>query len=131
MAANKEIVQDALDAILQLFESGDLPEAMAHTVIEGGDRPIQTWSIRNQLLAWLAGTVDGRTYNDWKKVGRHVVKGSKAFWILAPLTFTVTDEETGEKEIRVRGFKASPRFRYTRTGSRWRRSTPTPRNCRR
>ncbi|WP_373278597.1 ArdC-like ssDNA-binding domain-containing protein [Alicyclobacillus shizuokensis] len=64
-------------------------------------------------------TFDARGFKQWEEAGRKVKKGAKAFYILGPVTKTVTreDPETGE-EIRrlvVVGFKAIPVFRLEDT----------------
>ncbi len=108
---------EALAALVEMFESGELPQAIKNTTIARAmnDRPSCAWSINNQLLQFLAGTDDGRGMKQWRDVGRRVTKGSRAFWILAPITrtSTTTDADTGEESKRTfcAGFKAIPVFR--------------------
>src|SRR4051812_46103758 len=87
----------ALAAVVELFESDDLPQRIAETVIarKTTDCPMAGWSVGNQLLCLLNGTTDARGYRQWMAVDRHVVKGARAFSILAPKkrTFTETDAE--------------------------------------
>jgi hypothetical protein len=117
----QQAAEDALAAILELFESGDLPERVAQTVIarHEGESPMACWSLGNQLLAILAGTADARGFRQWKEVGRSVSKGAKAFYILAPKTrkVTETDVETGAETERpiVTGFIGVPVFRFEDT----------------
>jgi antirestriction protein ArdC len=77
------------------------------------------WSLPNQLLCILAGTVDARGYRQWEEAGRHVVRGSRAIRILAPRTrkITETDKQTDEKRERVAvvGFLGIPVFRFEDT----------------
>jgi len=114
-------VEEATQRLITLFESGGLPKALQLDFIRvaQGARPSDAWSLGNRLLMLLAGTDDARGYRQWEAVGRHVKKGAKAFYILAPLTRTVeeTDPETGEKRERVivRGFKTVPVFRLEDT----------------
>lgn len=123
---NTEKVKTALSRILQMFESGDLPTAVARTMIRpkpGTERPCDKWSLGNRLLMLAAGTDDARGFKQWQAIGRRVKKGAKAFYIFAPVTktrtVTVTDEETGEerKEERrvVIGFRDVPVFRLEDT----------------
>ena len=50
-------------------------------------------------------------FNAWKKHGRFVRKGEKAIWILAPMVYKASDDETSEENERViRGFKWVPVF---------------------
>lgn len=113
---------EALDYILEKFSTGDeLPEAIATVMIARleGVAPMASWSLGNQLLALRAGTTDARGYRQWEHVGRHVAKGCRAFYILAPRTAkrTETDPETGEKTTRpfITGFVGLPVFRYEDT----------------
>jgi len=114
-------VEEATQRLITLFESGELPKALQLDFIRvaQGARPSDAWSLGNRLLMLLAGTDDARGYRQWEAVGRHVKKGAKAFYILAPLTRMVeeTDPETGEKRERVivRGFKTVPVFRLEDT----------------
>lgn len=116
-------VADATEKLVALFESGNLPKAMAPLMIRPKDGdgavPSAQWSLGNQLLMILGGTEDARGFRQWEAVGRHVVKGAKAIWILAPMTRKIreTDAETGETRERVivTGFKGIPVFRVEDT----------------
>ncbi|MDI6907906.1 MAG: ArdC-like ssDNA-binding domain-containing protein [Thermoanaerobacterales bacterium] len=121
-----ERAKAALSRLLEMFESGDLPAAVARTMIKpkpGTERPIDRWSLGNRLLALAAGTDDARGFKQWQDVGRRVRKGEKAFYIFAPVTKTktvkVTDEETGEEYEEERrvviGFREVPVFRLDDT----------------
>jgi hypothetical protein len=111
----------ALASVLELFESGELPDLVARSWIarQDGDSPMVNWSLGNQLLALLAGTTDARGFHQWKAVGRNVEKGSKAFHILGPSTrkFRAEDPDTGEETVvsRIVGFHAIPVFRFEDT----------------
>jgi hypothetical protein len=117
----REHAEEALRSVLDLFESGELPDRVAQTVIarQAGTSPMANWSLGNQLLAILAGTTDARGYRQWQETGRHVRKGSKALYILAPSTRTVREQDkaTGEEIERtaVIGFLGVPVFRYEDT----------------
>lgn len=118
----RQVAADAaLASILELFESGELPARIAETVIARaeGVSPSANWSLGNQLLCLLAGTTDARGYRQWGEVGRHVVKGAKAIYILGPVKRkrTEKDAETGETRdsFYVAGFTAIPVFRIEDT----------------
>jgi antirestriction protein ArdC len=117
----REHAEEALRSVLDLFDSGELPERVAQTVIaqQAGTSPMVNWSLGNQLLAIIAGTTDARGYRQWQEAGRHVRKGSKALYILAPSTRKIReqDETTGEETERtaVVGFLGVPVFRYEDT----------------
>ncbi|MDN5375340.1 MAG: hypothetical protein PWQ39_380 [Thermacetogenium sp.] len=125
-AVKFERVKEALNRLLSMFESGDLPAAVARTLITpvpGTEKPSDRWSLGNKLLMLLAGTEDARGYRQWEVVGRHVKKGAKAFYIFAPLVKKVTrkivDPETGEEReeerVIITGFREVPVFRYEDT----------------
>jgi len=122
--------REALNRLLEMFRTGDLPAAVVRTVIRaktGYERPSDRWSLGNRLLMYLAGTEDARGYRQWEEVGRHVKKGAKAFYILAPVTRKKTvkerevDPNTGEeREVErertvITGFRCVPVFRYEDT----------------
>lgn len=107
----------ALESVLALLESGELPGMVARTWIarHEGLSPMVHWSLGNQLLALLAGTSDARGYRQWQEAGRHVVKGAKAFHILGPSTRKVEDKATGDEKVLVLGFHTIPVFRFEDT----------------
>lgn len=116
-----EAADSALAAILELFESGELPARIAETVIARaeGVSPSANWSLGNQLLCLLAGSTDCRGYRQWGEAARHVIKGSKAVYILAPIKRKKkeTDADTGEESesFYVAGFTGVPVFRIEDT----------------
>lgn len=114
--------KEALHSVIAMFETGDLPAAVARTMIRpkpGHKKPSDSWSLGNKILMFLNGTDDARGFKQWQNVGRSVNKGAKAFYILAPakrkVTRKVTDEETGEEKEEERaiitGFREVPVFR--------------------
>jgi hypothetical protein len=108
-----------LESLLELFRSGNVPNAVAIAVIPPLDIPSAKWSLANRILTLLAGTADARGIRQWNEVGRKVKKGSRAFYILGPsiVKKTDTDNETGEdteKSVLV-GFHAIPVFRVEDT----------------
>lgn len=126
MKYDTEKTREALNRLLAMFANGDLPPAVARTLIrpQGGQgKPSDTWSLGNRLLMYLAGTEDARGFHQWQEAGRRVKKGAKAFHILAPCTVKkivkVTDPETGEEREEERrvivGFRFIPVFRYEDT----------------
>lgn len=119
--------KEALNRLLEMFKTGDLPAAVARTVIRGQDRPCDKWSLGNRLIMLISGTEDARGFKQWQEVGRRVKKGAKAIYILAPVTRkkTVrrieTDPDTGqEREVTeertvITGFRGVPVFRVEDT----------------
>jgi hypothetical protein len=106
----QQLIREAVEKLLAMFESGKMPEEIAFTIIRrkaGDEQPSLYWSMGNQILMYAQGTLDARGYSQWKRVGRHVKKGSSAIWILAPLTRRV-EHENGKVDIVVIGFKPVP-----------------------
>lgn len=125
-SSGSEKAAAVLSRIVQLFSTTELHRTVATVYIQSAGRPCDSWSIGNLLLMYLAGTTDGRTYVAWKRVGRNVKRGARAFYILEPryITKVRTDPGTGEPVLHegmpvtyqvLAGFRASPRFRYEDT----------------
>jgi antirestriction protein ArdC len=49
-------------------------------------------------------------FRAWQKMNRFVRKGEKAIWILAPMIYKQQDEQSGESDRVLRGFKYVPVF---------------------
>src|SRR5262245_32427355 len=110
----------AAKQIVQAFESGCLPQALAPIFIRRKDNvPQASWSWHNQLLCVLAGCADARGYRQWEESGRHVKKGEHArTQILVPCTRSeTTTDESGQETTRTRlyGFRATPVFDVSQT----------------
>lgn len=120
---NTGLYQEAVDSLLQMFESGQMPEAVAFNVIRKQQgvvyKPSDNWSLGNQILQMIQHTDDARGFKQWKEVGRNVIKGRKAIHILAPLTHKVKKVNTNtgleEERVVITGFRPIPVFRYEDT----------------
>lgn len=112
-----ERVESAIGGLLDMFESGRMPEAIAETVIRRSqsDAPSAQWSLGNQLIMLMSGTADARGFRQWQEVNRSVSKGSKALYILSPMARKFEDEATGETRTVLFGFRGTPVFRYEDT----------------
>jgi hypothetical protein len=107
-------IKEAMETLLKIFKEDNL-EKVARAVFKGGDIPADKWSFLNRILMYLNDTEDARGFRQWQAVGRHVKKGSKAFYILAPMLKKVIDKETTEEKQVLAGFKAIPVFRFEDT----------------
>ncbi len=107
-------VKDAMDTLLKMFREDNL-EKVVMAVFKGNDIPSDKWSFLNRILMYLNNTEDARGFKQWQAVGRYVTKGSKAFYILAPIFKKVIDEKTLEEKQILAGFKAVPVFRFEDT----------------
>ncbi len=114
-------IKEAMETMLKIFQEDTL-EKVARAVFRGGDIPADKWSFLNRVLMFLNETEDARGFRQWQQVSRHVKKGSKAFYIIGPMTRKSKEEkslESGEtvkeeKQI-LAGFKAIPVFRFEDT----------------
>lgn len=92
---------------------------LAKSYLEPAGCPSDNWSLGNRLIMAMEGTSDARGYRQWKQVGRHVVRGRKAIYILGPTVRrrVEVDEETGEETVTsyVVGFHGIPVFRHEDT----------------
>lgn len=69
---------------------------------------LYSYSRLNQTLLYMQGVEPQpvATFNRWKEVGRHVVKGAKAKEIIRPITVTLKDREDDDgNPIRLTRFK--------------------------
>ena len=112
--------QNVAQQIVDNFRNPEnLPKILGTKFIRSNcDVPCARWSMLNQFMAYMSGTTDARGMKQWNKVGRKITKGSKAVWILAPITKKRKEEDTsGEDKEKyfVVGFKAIPVFRYEDT----------------
>jgi len=112
--------ESAATEILEAFQTGNLPQALAPIFIRRKDNvPCRAWSWSNQLLAALNGTSDARGYRQWQEVGRQVMKGEKSFPILVPIVRkrTAENRETGQEEetTYLAGFTSAPVFGIEQT----------------
>lgn len=107
-------VKDILNAIVEQFRTGNIPEVIALAMFPFPDIPSSHWSLLNRTIMLLSGTADARGYRQWKQVNRFVKKGSKSVHILVPLLHQIRDEG-GPDKLLLKGFAARPVFRVEDT----------------
>ena len=79
-------VNDTVKRIVDAFENGNIPAAMAQTFVTGAaEKHCASYSFMNRVIVMLQGYSDAMGYGQWKKLGRHVKLGEKGFAILAPV----------------------------------------------
>jgi len=103
-------VKSALNSILERFQNGDIPEAIAYSMFPFPDVPSSKWSLLNRTLMFLSGTMDARGYRQWQQANRYVKKGSKGIYIIVPYLKVVKDEFE-ERKFALTGFGAKAVFR--------------------
>jgi hypothetical protein len=111
-------VRETLNSILEAFETGNIPEAIAFSMFPFPDLPSSNWSVLNRITIFLSGTADARGFRQWNDAGRHVKRGAKAIHILVPrMIKRKIPSETGEAEDEevLSGFMARPVFRVEDT----------------
>ena len=111
--------QNVAQQIVDSFRNPeDLPKVLATKFLRACcDVPCANWSLLNQFVTYMSGTTDARGMKQWNKVGRKIKKGSKAIWILAPITKKKKEDGDGDdnEKFFLVGFKAIPVFRYEDT----------------
>jgi len=111
-----ERINLAIDKILELFKSGNIPKTIALLANPKINIPLSSWSLRNKLIAFTNGTQDARGFYSWKQSGRTIKADSKAFYILAPCIIKTKEKE--EETLKLIGFKPTPVFRVEDTQGR-------------
>ncbi len=118
-------IKDAMDTLLRIFNEDNLDKA-ARAVFKGNAVPSDKWSFINRVLMHLKNTEDARGFRQWQEVGRYVKKGSRAFYIIAPMfkkVEKIVETRTESGEVRTDkqmmnvliGFKGIPVFRFEDT----------------
>lgn len=116
------MVADLEKSVQAIVESGQLTRWMDAMASNGLNR----WSANNRILAVMQMVDRGEPLEDlhmmgfrqWETLNRQVSKGSKAVWILAPITRKTEDtDEHGHttESRRVVGFKSVPVFNVSDT----------------
>jgi hypothetical protein len=85
-STQQEKIQSELNNLVSFFQKTEnIPEMVAKSYLTGMGKPSDKWSLNNKIIQLVCGnTEDARTYNQWLQIGRHVKKGEKSFFILAP-----------------------------------------------
>lgn len=118
-------IKQTLDKILNAFESGDIPQAVAIASFPISDIPSANWSFFNRTIQSISGTYDARGYRQWLSVNRQVKKGAKAIYILSPCLKKKSDDKyqnnNNSKSLEdnqvnhITFFKETPVFRFEDT----------------
>lgn len=108
-------VRSALDAIVEAFKEGSIPEAVACSMFPIPAIPANKWSLLNRTLMFFSGTHDARGFRQWKTAGRHINRKAKAIYILVPYMRKVENKDTREKQETLVGFGCKPVFRVEDT----------------
>lgn len=109
-----EKVKSLFNSVLERFETGDIPEAIAYSMFPFPDVPSSNWSLLNRTLMFLSGTMDARGYKQWQNVNRYVKKGSKALYIIV-LYLRVVQDDMEERKYTLTGFGVKAVFRVQDT----------------
>lgn len=107
-------IKNSLKKVVEIFKSGEVPQAIKIVMFPRSDQPSNKWSLSNRLIMFCNGTEDARGFRQWNKEERWVKKGSKAFHILAPKIQKVKEEE-GKERILLKGFISVPVFKLEDT----------------
>jgi len=78
-----EKVKSVLNSVLEKFETGDIPEAMAYSMFPFPAVPSAEWSLFNRTLQFLHATIDSRGIRQWKRVNEDIeVKRRYEKWMI-------------------------------------------------
>jgi antirestriction protein ArdC len=105
-----DLMQQLTDGIAQLADSD---EWRRHLDVQSR---FHHYSFSNVLLiaAQCPGATQVAGYRAWAKLGRAVMRGERAIWIVAPLVASKRNRED-EDERRIRGFRYVPVFDIAQT----------------
>lgn len=94
-----EKAQASLDRVITKFKSGDISAISRVIRIQLDPKaPARFWSLSNKVLAYVqAQELDCRGYMQWQHLGRTVKHGSKAVYIVRPLTIKKKTTDKGEE----------------------------------
>lgn len=106
MATFKEHTQNALNKIKDLITSVSDMDDQDFKLFLKKTSLFHNYSWNNRLILMLHGASQVAGYHQWKKFGRHVKKGAKAIWILAPRMIKFKDQKTDEDKTICKGFLA-------------------------
>ena len=115
-----ELIQSALEKLMSMFQNQQFPAEIGWQIIRRrrGDRqlPSDSWSSGNRWIMLAQGTTVAMGFGQWHRFGRSVKPGSRAFYIFAPLSRTIReDDETAEPRTVITGFRLIPVFRLEDT----------------
>jgi hypothetical protein len=57
-----EKVKQTIDAVLERFKFGDIPEVVSYAMFPIPDIPSSRWSLLNRTIMFISGTRDARGY---------------------------------------------------------------------
>lgn len=103
------------DSLRELVTSEDWQRAL------GVAARFHDYSFANTRLIWAQSLARGFNpsrvagYRAWQQLGRQVRRGERGLQILAPVIRTVTDDDTGEEERRVVGYRVVHVFDIAQT----------------
>jgi len=116
--------REIAESIVEQFKSGNIIAPLSQVFFQNPDLPSANYSVGNKLLIALTAMFRGVNYTGaggfkfWQEKNRHVRKGEKAIYILAPLLGKREEEqENGEKKTvsYIYGFKSIPVFAMEQT----------------
>jgi hypothetical protein len=110
-------IKAILNFIIEKFETGDIPEAVAISKFPMSDIPSSRWSFLNRIIMLIHRTMDARGFRQWQAVGRSIKGGRKAFYIMVP-RLAWRESADGDDEQFIAGFMAKPVFRLEDTAGK-------------
>ena len=118
-----DLIRQSLDRLLDMFHDQKFPAEIGWQIIRRrrGDRqiPSDAWSPGNRWIMLASGTTIAMGFGQWHQFGRSVKPGSKAFYIFAPLSRKIhEDDDATEPRTVITGFRLVPVFKLEDTVGR-------------
>ena len=115
-----ELIKNFLTKLLDMFQKQQFPAELGWQIIRRrkGDLPLPSdaWSAGNRWIMLAQGTTVAMGFGQWHRFGRSVKPSSRAFYIFAPLSRTMReDDEPTEPRTVITGFRLIPVFRLEDT----------------
>ena len=108
-------IKNVLEALLEQFKNGTIPNAIHYAMFPIPDIPCSHWSLLNKLIMFYNETEDARGYKQWQKVNRQVLKGKTAFDIIVPVFKKEKEVDSKEETTVLKGFCCGSVFRVEDT----------------
>ena len=90
-------VKSVLDAVLEKFKTGDIPEAITISMFPFPNLPSSNWSMLNRTAMFISGTMDARGFRQWQKGGREDLVTKEKFGL--EIIMSYLPEQIGEDEL--------------------------------
>ena len=118
-----DLIRQSLDRLLDMFRGQQFPAEIGWQILRRrrGERllPCDAWSPGNRWIMFANGTSIAMGFGQWHQFGRNVKPGGKAFYIFAPLSRKIREEDDAtEPRTVITGFRLIPVFKLEDTAGK-------------